>query len=327
MRQFQRVLAQLKDVVLNHKPGDALKAPPLLPYVTVGGRKVYYAAMGLDRDAEKPAVILLHGFGGFFMDWPRVMAPISRHTRVYALDLPGWGFSEFNPDAKSLEDDVTIVREFMRELGIEKAVLGGLSYGAGVAWAAAAMNLPRIQRVVLINPMPPHPLRYFTSPIYQAIFALSRFRPAAILGNRLMRKAQYKVICRENLLNDRLLDSFYLDLAYLVMKQPKMPLMLNAHARGADSVNWDEWERRLSETRIPVSILQGLQDRVFSFEGASHLYELIPHAELIEVDECGHAMVFDQPRKVSDFFIASLDRGENERAVAAENLGHKVAGK
>ena len=317
MRQFQRVLAQLKDVVLNHKPGEALKAPALLPFVTIGGRKVYYAAMGLDQPTDTPAVILLHGFGGFFMDWPRVMAPISRHTRVYAIDLPGWGFSEVNPDAKSLEDDVTVVREFMRELGIENAVLGGLSYGAGVAWAAAAMNLERIQRVVLINPMPPHPLRFFTSPIYQAIFAMSRSRTAAFLGNRLMRKSHYKVICRENLLNDRLLDSFYLDLAYLVMKQPKMPSMLNSHARGAGAVDWNDWERRLAKTRIPVSILQGLQDRVFSYEGAERLREMIPGAELIEVDECGHAMVFDQPRKVSDFFIASLTRDAND--IASEN--------
>ncbi len=319
MRQFQRVLAQLKDVVLQHKPGETLKAPGLLPFVTIGGRKVYYAAMGLDHPVDSPAVILLHGFGGFFMDWPRVMAPISRHARVYALDLPGWGFSEVNPDSKSLEDDVTIVREFMRELNLENVVLGGLSYGAGVAWAAAAMNLPRLKRVVLMNPMPPHPLRYFTSPIYQAIFAMSRSRTIAMIGNRLMRKSHYKLICRENLLNDRLLDSFYLDLAYLVMKQPKMPQMLHSHARGAGQVNWDEWERRLSQTRVPVSILQGLQDRVFSFESAARIYELIPNSELIEVEECGHAMVFDQPRKVSDFLIASLDRADdaqNIRAVA-----------
>lgn len=310
MRSFQRILAELKNLVSTHKAGQPIVAPSILPYITHLGRKVYYASMGLDNEEakDKPAVILLHGFGGFFMDWPRVMAPISRHARVYAIDLPGWGFSEMNPDGKSLEDDVQVVREFMRELKLEKVVLAGLSYGAGVAWAAASMNIPGIQRAVLINPMPPHPLRYITSPIYQGIFALNRSRTAAYIGHKMMRKAQYKLVCRENLLNDRLLDSFYLDLAYLVMKQPKMSLMLNAHARGADQVDWNAWEKRLGETRVPVSILQGLQDRIFSFESATRLYELIPHAELIEVDQCGHAMVFDQPRRVSDFLIAALDR-------------------
>ena len=308
MRQFQRVLSELKNLVNTHRPGQPIVAPPLLPFLTIDGRKVYYVGMGLDQNLDKPAVILLHGFGGFFMDWPRVMAPISRHARVYAIDLPGWGFSDLNPNHKSLEDDVTVVREFMRELKLEKVILSGLSYGAGVAWAAAAMNEPGIERVVLINPMPPHPLRYITSPIYQGIFALNRSRAAALIGHKMLRKSHYKMICRENLLNDRLLDSFYLDLAYLVMKQPKMPLMLNAHARGAGLVDWNDWEKRLAQTRIPVSILQGLQDRIFSFESATRLHELIPGSELIEVDDCGHAMVFDQPRKVSDFLIAALER-------------------
>jgi pimeloyl-ACP methyl ester carboxylesterase len=311
MRQFQRLLAQLKSITLQQKPGEILTPPSGLQHILVDGYKIYYAHMGPEVETDKPAVILLHGFGGFFMDWPRVMAPISKHTDVYAVDLQGWGFSELNPAAGKMEDEVTVVREVIRQLGLEKVILCGLSYGAGVAWACAASQLPRLQRVVLINPMPPNPLKYLISPIYRAIFALNRSRSAAVIGMKMLRKSQYKAICRENLLNDRLLDSFYLDLAYLVMKQPKIPFLLNAFARGADTTNWADWERKLASTRVPVSIMQGLNDRVFSYESASHLYELIPNSELIEVEECGHAMVFDQPRRVSDFLIAALDRREN----------------
>ncbi|MEK7357352.1 MAG: alpha/beta hydrolase [Bdellovibrionota bacterium] len=312
MRKFQHVLHELKDVVAKHKPGEILTPPPSLPFITVKGRRVTYAAMGLENDPSQPAVILLHGFGGFFMDWPRVMMPVARHTRVYALDLPGWGFSELNTQAKSLEDDVAAVRVFMDELKLERVVLCGISYGAGVAWAAAAMNLPRIQRAVLLNPMPPNPLDFIVSPLYQGIFALNLSRTAAVIGNKMMRKSQYKLICKENLLNERLLETFYLDLAYLVVKQPQMPFILNAHAKGARDVDWADWEHRLAGTRIPVSILQGLNDRIFSFASASHLHELIPHAELIEIPECGHAMVFDQHRKVADFLIQSLARREEK---------------
>jgi pimeloyl-ACP methyl ester carboxylesterase len=321
MRQFQRVLAQLKTLVETHKPGDVLTPPPLLSHILVNEKKIYYAEMGPDHLSEKPAVILLHGFGGFFMDWPRVMAPISRHTRVFAIDLQGWGFSEMNPDAGTLDDEVHIVREFIRQLGLEKVVLAGLSYGAGVAWAAAANGLPRLQRVVLINPMPPNPLKFLKSPIYQGIFALNRSRTAALIGHKMMRKSQYKMICRENLLNERLLDSFYLDLAYLVMKQPKIPFLLNSFSKAAEKTDWLAWEHKLAGARVPVSILQGMQDRVFSFESASHLYDLIPHSELIEIDDCGHAMVFDQPRKVSDFLIAALDRVDEKR----DSILHKPA--
>lgn len=317
MRQFQRVLAQLKGVTESHKPGQALTPPPLLQHIEIEGRKVFYAAMGLDQNSDQPAVVLLHGFGGFFMDWPRVMAPISKHARVYAIDLQGWGFSDINPDAGTLEDEVAIVKEFIRQLGLEKVVLCGLSYGAGVAWAAAAMQIPRLKRVVLINPMPPNPLKFLISPLYQAIFAICRSRTGAYFAHKMMRKAQYKLICRENLLNDRLLDTFYLDLAFLVMKQPKIPFLLNAFAKGAEKTNWSDWEHRLATVRTPVSILQGMNDRIFSFESAAHLYELIPGSELIEVEDCGHAMVFDQPRRVSDFLIESLTRENGAARISA----------
>ena len=317
MRQFQSILHELKDVVAAHKAGDSLAAPKSLPFIEINGRKMHYAAMGLDHSTDQPAVILIHGFGGFFMDWPRVMAPVARHTRVYALDLPGWGFSEINPQSRSLEDDVVAVRTFIEQMKIDRVILCGISYGAGVAWAAAAMNIPRIERAVLLNPMPTHPLRFIHSPLYQGIFALNQSRAAAVVGGKMLRKSHYKMICRENLLNERLLDTFYLDLAFLVIKQPKMPFIVNAHARGAHEVDWNEWEHRLAGTRTPVSILQGLNDRIFSFESASHLYELIPHAELIEVPDCGHAMVFDQHRKVSDFLIHSLSRDVSKKKKSA----------
>jgi pimeloyl-ACP methyl ester carboxylesterase len=317
MRQFQRILHELKAVVAAHKPGDILTPPSLMPSIYIEGRRLSYAVMGQETEhlPGTPPVIFLHGFGGFFMDWPRVMAPLSRHTKVYAVDLPGWGFSELNRNANSLEDDVEAVDEFMRQMGIESAILCGISYGAGVAWAAAAMDLPRVKRAVLLNPMPPNPLDYIHSGMYQGIFALNLSRPTSFLAHKLLRKSQYKAICRENLLNDRLLDTFYLDLAYLMMKQPKMPFILNAHARGAREINWSDWEQRLSGTRIPVSIMQGLNDRIFSLDSATYLYELIPHSELIEVPDCGHAMVFDQHRKVSDFLTHCLTRKEEKRSV------------
>ncbi|MES2855692.1 MAG: alpha/beta hydrolase [Bdellovibrionota bacterium] len=316
MREFQKILHELKSVVANHKPGDVLTPPSVMPSIRIEGRRLSYAAMGLDGEHAKdtPPVIFLHGFGGFFMDWPRIMAPLSRHTKVYALDLPGWGFSDLNRHANSLEVDVEAVEEFMRQLGIESAILCGISYGAGVAWAAAALGSKRVKRAVLLNPMPPNPLDYMHSGLYQGVFALNLSRATSFLAHKLLRKSQYKSICRENLLNDRLLDTFYLDLAYLMMKQPKMPFLLNAHARGARELNWSEWESKLASSRIPVSILQGLNDRIFSLDSATYLYELIPHSELIEVPDCGHAMVFDQHRKVSDFLTQCLTRKEEKRS-------------
>src|SRR4028118_485840 len=49
------------------------------------------------------------------------------------------------------EDNAAIVGEFLQRLGLENAVLCGLSYGAGVAWAAAAQGAERVSRIVLLD--------------------------------------------------------------------------------------------------------------------------------------------------------------------------------
>lgn len=305
MRSFQKLLHELKEVVEKQKPGDELTPPPAMPSMQINGHRLAYVDFGTEQPGVAP-VILLHGFGGFFMDWPRVIAPLAKVTRVIALDLPGWGFSEPHPNANSLEDEVRVLGAFITRLGLQNVTLCGLSYGAGVAWASAAMHLPRVSRLLLLNPMPPHPLRFLHSPIYRAIFFLNARRRIGLIGIKLMTKSHYKLICRENLFNKRLLDTFYLDLAFRVIKQPKMPLILFKHATGAKLVDWNAWEHRLAGIRIPVHILQGENDRIFSVKSATELCAMIPGATLTTVPRCGHAMVFDQHKRLSEFIIRDL---------------------
>lgn len=304
MRYFARLLVQLQELVSNHRAGEQLAPPPLLSSMRIRGKRLSYFQMGLGKPG--PAIILLHGFGGFFMDWPRIMSPLARRHRVYALDLPGWGFSEPRDRIEGIEDDVDVVHEFIRQHELEEVLLVGISYGAAVAWASSATSDPAIKQLLLLNPMPPFPLRHLKSPLYRGIFLLNRLEFAARWAARLMTKAQYKLICKENLKHYRLLDSLYLDVGYRVLSQPSIHRNLHAHAKKARSINWQDWEDRLRTVRIPVTVMQGLEDKVFTLASARYLHSLLPYAELIEVADCGHAMVFDQHRKITAQIIKML---------------------
>jgi pimeloyl-ACP methyl ester carboxylesterase len=319
MRDFQKVLHELKELVGQTKAGDQLRRPESLPQVNIKGRRVSYAVMGkhwLVDDPQRSPVLLIHGFGGFFMDWPRVMASISRKTAVFAIDLPGWGFSEFNPAMNGIEDDVTVVHDFLEKLDLKNVLVAGISYGAGVCWAAASLHMPRALRYILLNPMAPNPLNYLRSPLYKMIFQINRYPMFANVGLRTLNKSIYKAICRECLVNYRLLDTFYLDLAYRVMKQPDKLDILRLHARGVREVDWAVWQKRLRAIVQPISILQGRDDRVFDPKGARDLANMIPSAEFFEIIDCGHAMVFDQHKRVSEYIISKLP-GELSASVAA----------
>ncbi|QDZ22009.1 alpha/beta fold hydrolase [Chloropicon primus] len=59
-----------------------------------GRLSVRYQRAGLTQENRgKPAVVLIHGFGGNCDHWRKNIGPLSKDYRVYSLDLLGYGFS------------------------------------------------------------------------------------------------------------------------------------------------------------------------------------------------------------------------------------------
>src|SRR5438552_17818625 len=52
------------------------------------GLRIHYVV-----DGRGPAVLLLHGLGGFAESWRHNIGALGRHATVYAIDLPGVGGS------------------------------------------------------------------------------------------------------------------------------------------------------------------------------------------------------------------------------------------
>ena len=108
-----------------------------------------------------PPLLLIHGFLGYSFSWRFNMEMLSQHFSVYAIDLPGCGFSERSDATEcTLAGDAQGVLRFMEVLGIENADIVGSSRGGGLtiilaAIAARSNQLDRIRRLVLVSPINP----------------------------------------------------------------------------------------------------------------------------------------------------------------------------
>lgn len=302
MKYFFQLLQELRELAKNQKPGINLPLPTKLNRQVVKGCQLTYFKMGLDDEKLKNPILFVHGFGGFFMDWPRVMAPLSKDYHVLALDLPGWGFSESREGVTGVEDDADVVLGFIEALDLKNVTVVGLSYGAAVGWAMGShTHDPRLERVcrfLFLNPMPPFPIENMGSFMYRSIFKLNRFFTVAKLANKLITPGQFKMVCKENLRNGRLLETSYLQVGFLVLKQPKVLNNLHLHAKGAVEIDWKQWEEKLKNIKHPIHIMQGTHDKIFGIESAKYLNQLIAHSTLEIVEECGHAMCFDKPHQI-----------------------------
>jgi pimeloyl-ACP methyl ester carboxylesterase len=108
-----------------------------------------------------PPLLLIHGFMGYSFSWRCNVEPLSKHFSVYAMDLPGCGFSQrTEADECTLPGDAEGVLRFMETLGIEDADVVGSSRGGGLSLVMTAIasrtnRLHRIRRLVLVSPINP----------------------------------------------------------------------------------------------------------------------------------------------------------------------------
>jgi pimeloyl-ACP methyl ester carboxylesterase len=105
-------------------------------------------------EGDGPAVLLLHGFPDSARLWrQQIPALTDAGLRVVAPDLRGFGASEKPADVsdyrigRSIADMVAV----LDALEIERAHVVGHDFGAGVAWALAAMASQRVDRLVVMS--------------------------------------------------------------------------------------------------------------------------------------------------------------------------------
>src|SRR5712691_4489917 len=125
------------------KPATGLYAGP---FVHVDGKLLAYRRWG----THGTPIILLGGFIVPSSVWDGVGKRLARDHRVFALDLPPFGYTE-RKGPYTLRGWIEIVRAFETRFGLQRPVLVGHSLGAAVAVADALWHRVDPKGIVLID--------------------------------------------------------------------------------------------------------------------------------------------------------------------------------
>jgi pimeloyl-ACP methyl ester carboxylesterase len=102
---------------------------------------------------DAPPLVLLHAMQATALVWRPNVEELSRHFRVFAVDIIGQGGkSASNRPLKTRRDFADWLCELFDVLGLDQAPLVGNSYGGFLALNQASLAPERVKRVVLINP-------------------------------------------------------------------------------------------------------------------------------------------------------------------------------
>jgi pimeloyl-ACP methyl ester carboxylesterase len=98
-------------------------------------------------------VLLIPGVAGCAPLWRRQFPALSRHFRVYALDIPGQpGHSEPNPPSFLNDDFAEWIEDVLDGLRVERAHVAGVSVGAWIAMRFAIHAPERVLTVAMLGP-------------------------------------------------------------------------------------------------------------------------------------------------------------------------------
>ncbi|MCU0479925.1 MAG: alpha/beta hydrolase [Anaerolineae bacterium] len=115
--------------------------------ITVGSDLVHYEVLGR---GGRP-VILVHGWLGSWRYWIPTMRQLQLKYRVYALDLFGFGDSSKNPERYTINQQIELLDDFMKQLGIPKAAILAHGLGAHVAIEFAKQYPDKVARMLLAS--------------------------------------------------------------------------------------------------------------------------------------------------------------------------------
>ena len=116
------------------------------PWARVDGTELAYRSWG----SHGPPIVLLGGFIEPSWVWHRVGPLLARKHRVYALDLPPFGYSQ-RRGPFTLAHWAGLVQGFDSRLGLHRPLLVGHSLGAAVAVAAATSEPKKVGGIVLLD--------------------------------------------------------------------------------------------------------------------------------------------------------------------------------
>jgi pimeloyl-ACP methyl ester carboxylesterase len=256
--------------------------------ITTNQGILHYETYGRGRP-----VILLHGWLGSWGLWQETMTFLGQYYRCYALDFWGFGESGKKLDTYLVPDFVTLVDQFMEQLGISRAPIVGHSMGGTVSLSVALRYPQRAEKVVIIG-----------SPVDGESLALplklAGMRPIAWLifnffglfrwGMRMVSPQ----ICRDPRfpemmdrdLSKTTLESFLLSIA---------------------SLRRTDLRQQIHQIQVPVMGMFGDRDNIVSPRQWQPLKLGLPSARIERFPTAGHFIMLDEPRSFNDKLKDFLD--------------------
>ena len=259
-----------------------------MPTINRSGVNLYYEVHG-----EGPALLLSHGYSATSQMWQGQIAALSRLHKVIVWDMRGHGRSDSPNDQSeySHEKSVEDMAALLDVVGVEKAIVAGLSLGGYISLAFHLAHPQRVRALIIID----------TGPGFKSDDAQERWNAHAL---EILSKLESQGLGYLSSATKERSTSSHRSVDGLIRAAHGM--LIQRDARVINS---------LPNINVPTLIVVGANDVPFH-NAAQYMAEKIPNARKVVIPDAGHAVNIDQPvifnKAVCDFLESLGDTVEHK---------------
>ncbi|XP_051269935.1 monoacylglycerol lipase abhd6-A [Dicentrarchus labrax] len=288
-------------------------------YSHSGSYRFCYSSRGTPGGAT-PSLLLLHGFSATKDMWLPVVKYLPRNQHVVCVDMPGHeGTSRTGAEDYCIQGQVARIHQFVKSIGLDKRPfhLVGTSMGGNVAGVYAAHHPADLCSATLICPAG---LVYPTDSEF-----ISRLRE---LEKTEMKDSIPLIPTTHQELEDMLKLCCYTPLnlpqqvlrGLLANRMPNNGFYKEVFMEIVGEKSRHSLQENLHLITSPVQVIWGKEDQVVDVSGAAVLKTSLPSCQVEVLDDCGHSVALERPRKaanlIMDFLSAQEVNGENAKKLS-----------
>src|SRR5712691_4886059 len=247
------------------------------------------------------ALILLHTVRTQLDQFQLVIPKIVHAFTVYAIDMPGMGWSDIMPSASYTEPALRrAMVEFVKTLDIKDVTLAGESMGATVSLTASTELKDRVRRVVAFNTYDYAQGVGRANQVASIYVASARLPAFGAVVTRMENQPVLGIVMRGGLFDGSKLPDHYLAELRRVGRRRGYPRVAREVFRNVDSMI--AARALYGRVSAPVTLIYGDRDWSRLPDREANLTSL-RGARSISLAETGHFAALEQPARVAEILL------------------------
>lgn len=243
-------------------------------------------------------IVLIHGSGGAINWWDELIPLLSAEHRVIAVDMLGYGGSAKPDSSYSVEDQAGLVTQALVKIGVEEAVVVGHSFGGKVATALAEGSPDLVAGVTIIDIGP--------DSSYGGLSGAATAARAPLIGPALWRIAPDFMIRRN--VSQGFAPGYDVPDKYVEdIREMTYPAYRRSYEESNAYTDEQPLNERLEATGVPLLVIFGAEDQIYSAREALSAYAAIPGVKTVLIEDAGHSPQIEAPEKTAAEISAFAD--------------------